>query len=103
MKFATGDYIVVYDAEDVPEPDQLKKPFWPSIKQGEGRLCPGQAQFLQPIPELLTRIFTADIHSGLISCSPVSSQLTRPIPLGGTSNHFRTKDLIKLKGWDSST
>jgi cellulose synthase/poly-beta-1,6-N-acetylglucosamine synthase-like glycosyltransferase len=24
-----------------------------------------------------------------------------PIPLGGTSNHFRTKDLLALKGWDA--
>src|SRR5204862_5238245 len=26
--------------------------------------------------------------------------LRSTIPLGGTSNHFRTEDLVKLHGWD---
>jgi len=49
----------------------------------------------------LTRFFTAEysLWFGVILTGLQSVGTT--IPLGGTSNHFRTKDLIRLEGWDA--
>ncbi len=46
---ATATYVVIYDAEDRPDPDQLKKVVVAFRKSDpNGHLRPGQAQLLQP-------------------------------------------------------
>ena len=57
--------------------------------------------FYNPNQNVLTRLFTAEyslwfdlILTGLYS-------IAAPIPLGGTSNFFRRKDLISIEGWDA--
>ncbi len=102
LAFAKGDYTVVYDAEDIPDANQLKKVILAFEKADPTITCiQAKLNFYNPYQNLLTRIFTAEyslwfdlILTGLQSINAV-------IPLGGTSNHFRTKSLQQLKGWDS--
>lgn len=97
-----GEFVTIYDAEDIPDPDQLKKAFI-VFSQNSRKLACLQAKlnFYNPHQNVLTRVFTAEyalwfdlVLTGLQSTSA-------PIPLGGTSNHFRTEDLKLLKGWDA--
>ncbi|OGK15517.1 hypothetical protein A2774_04475 [Candidatus Roizmanbacteria bacterium RIFCSPHIGHO2_01_FULL_39_12c] len=102
LKKARGEYIVVYDAEDIPDPDQLKKVILAFKKSSSDTVCmQAKLNFYNPKQNLLTRIFTAEYALWFDLVLTGLQSLYAPIPLGGTSNHFRTADLKKLKGWDS--
>jgi cellulose synthase/poly-beta-1,6-N-acetylglucosamine synthase-like glycosyltransferase len=102
LLFATGDFSVIYDAEDVPDPLQLKKAVLAFQKAGNKTICvQAKLNFYNPNHNLLTRLFTAEYSLWFDLVLTGLQSIRGPIPLGGTSNHFRTRDLFKLKGWDS--
>lgn len=98
---AEGEFLVVFDAEDRPDPDQLKK-----AVIAFGRCAPNVAcvqaklNFYNARRNLLTRCFTAEYSMWFDLCLPGLDRLRAPIPLGGTSNHFKLAVLQELKGWD---
>jgi cellulose synthase/poly-beta-1,6-N-acetylglucosamine synthase-like glycosyltransferase len=101
LRFARGDYTVVFDAEDIPEPDQLKKVVAlfraspPNVACIQARL-----NYFNRDDNFLTRMFTLEYSHWFDYLLPGLHLLNIPIPLGGTSNHFRTDVLIKLGAWD---
>lgn len=98
---ATGEYVVIYDAEDVPEPMQLKKSVLGFQKLGDKYLClQAKLNYHNPNQNLLTRLFTAEYSLWFDLMLPALQTIKTTIPLGGTSNHFRTHQLMKLEGWD---
>lgn len=102
LKYATGDFITIYDAEDVPEPSQLKKAVLAFRKAGERVVCiQAKLNFYNPHQNILTRVFTAEYSLWFDLILTGLQSINAPIPLGGTSNHFRKKDLLLLKGWDA--
>ncbi|MGI8419920.1 MAG: glycosyltransferase family 2 protein [Candidatus Levyibacteriota bacterium] len=102
LKFARGEYTVIYDAEDVPDPLQLKKAIIAFKKAGSKVICiQAKLNFYNPHQNLLTRVFTAEYSLWFDLVLTGLQSIHAPIPLGGTSNHFHTQDLHKLKGWDS--
>jgi glycosyltransferase involved in cell wall biosynthesis/O-antigen/teichoic acid export membrane protein len=102
LQYATGEYLVIYDAEDVPESAQLKKAVLAFKKLPENVVCvQAKLNFYNPNQNLLTRLFTAEYSLWFDLVLTGLQSLNGPIPLGGTSNHFRTKDLHLLKGWDA--
>lgn len=102
LKHATGEMIVIYDAEDIPEKDQLKKAVI-TFRDSDSKTKCVQAKlnFYNPHQNILTRVFTAEYSLWFDLVLTGLQSIKAPIPLGGTSNHFRKKDLIELKGWDS--
>lgn len=97
-----GEYCVIYDAEDIPDPLQLKKAILAFKQLGDITLCvQAKLNFYNPYQNLLTRIFTAEYSLWFDLVLTGLQSIEAPIPLGGTSNHFRTKDIRKVKGWDS--
>lgn len=101
LPFARGRYLVVYDAEDVPEPDQLKKAL-SAYRRGPRNLACVQARLAvdNVRDNWLTRHFAAE-YAGLFDVFlPALADLGLPLPLGGTSNHFRTDILRRVGGWD---
>jgi glycosyltransferase XagB len=99
---ARGEYSVIYDAEDVPDPLQLKKAVLAFAKSDTNTVCvQAKLNFYNPHQNLLTRLFTAEYSLWFDLILTGLQSIQAPIPLGGTSNHFRTADLHKLKGWDS--
>lgn len=101
MSYASGEYIVIYDAEDVPDPWQLKKAYLGFKKSKSNVLClQAKLNYFNPNQNLLTRFFTAEYSLWFDISLPGLQSINTSIPLGGTSNHFRTKDLVELKGWD---
>jgi glycosyltransferase XagB len=99
---ATGEYCTIYDAEDVPDPLQLKKAVI-AFGQVDARTICIQAKlnFYNPHQNVLTKIFTAEYSLWFDLVLTGLHSINAPIPLGGTSNHFRTKHLVNLKGWDA--
>jgi cellulose synthase/poly-beta-1,6-N-acetylglucosamine synthase-like glycosyltransferase len=96
-----ADYLVIFDAEDRPEPDQLRKAAVAFSRMPPEVACiQGRLNFYNPDRNALTRCFTAEYATWFGLCLPGLDCLHAPIPLGGTSNHFRLNVLRQLGGWD---
>jgi len=102
LNFAKGQYTVVFDAEDIPEPEQLKKAVIAQENSAPDISCvQAKLNFYNPKQNLLTRLFTAEYSLWFDLVLTGLQSVHAPIPLGGTSNHFRTAYLRKINGWDS--
>jgi len=101
MADADADFLVIYDAEDRPDPDQLKKAAVAFSRMPVRVACiQAKLNFYNPDRNFLTRCFTAEYAMWFDLCLPGLDYLDAPIPLGGTSNHFRLDALRELRGWD---
>lgn len=101
LQFARGEYVVVYDAEDAPEPDQLRRAL-AVLRAGDGSVGCVQAQLniYNANASWFTRQFTVE-YTVLFDCIlPTLERLQLPVPLGGTSNHFPRAVLDAVGGWD---
>ncbi len=106
LPHATGDLLTVYDAEDAPDPGQLKEAAGRFLADAGGRLACLQAPLrIRPAPGSVTpfldRQFAAEYASLFEIALPGLTRLGLPFPLGGTSNHFRVDVLRAVGGWDS--
>lgn len=98
---ATGEYLVIYDAEDEPDPDQLKKALVAFRRGGDETVCvQASLNYFNADENLLTRMFTLEYSYWFDYMLAGLDAAGLPIPLGGTSNHFRTAALVELGGWD---
>lgn len=98
---ARGTYVVIYDAEDRPDPDQLKKAFLAFSALPDEYVClQGKLNYFNCNQNMLTRLFTMEYSVWFESLLVGLMQLDVPIPLGGTSNHFKTDFLKEIGGWD---
>ncbi|HEV7460718.1 MAG TPA: glycosyltransferase family 2 protein, partial [Solirubrobacteraceae bacterium] len=98
---ARGDLLVIYDAEDRPEPDQLRKAVAAFEEAGEKTVCvQARLRYWNVRTNLLTRMFGLEYGYWFGAMLPGLDRLGLPIPLGGTSNHFRVDALRGLGGWD---
>ncbi len=99
--FATGEYLVIYDAEDTPDPDQLKKAVIAFRRGGDRTVCvQASLNYFNATENVLTRMFTLEYSYWFDYMLAGLDAADLPIPLGGTSNHFRTEALVGLGGWD---
>jgi cellulose synthase/poly-beta-1,6-N-acetylglucosamine synthase-like glycosyltransferase len=101
LDICATDLLVIYDAEDRPEPDQLRKAAM-AFRQVPDRVVCLQAKlnYYNQRQNLLTRWFTAEYSVWFDLFLPGLVASGAPIPLGGTSNHFRVSALRELGGWD---
>jgi cellulose synthase/poly-beta-1,6-N-acetylglucosamine synthase-like glycosyltransferase len=101
LRFARGEYLVVYDAEDRPEPDQLRKVVATFRRSPANTAClQCRLSYYNANENWLTRMFTLDYALWFDQMLPGLERLSMPIPLGGTSNHFRIDVLRELHAWD---
>ena len=102
MAFATGNLLVVYDAEDEPAPMQLRQAAamfaaaGPELACVQGRLAIDNAR-----DSWLAALFALEYAALFDVINPGLASLRLPILLGGTSNHFRISALRALHGWDA--
>lgn len=101
LGFARGEFVVIYDAEDIPDPQQLKKAYlaWQRVPS-HVRCLQAKLNYFNSEQNLMTRFFTAEYSTWFDVMLPGMQSLNTSIPLGGTSNHFKTADLKELEGWD---
>ncbi len=92
---------MIYDAEDRPAPDQLRKAVAAFRDAAPETVCvQARLRYWNGRSNLLTRMFTLEYGYWFGAMLPGLDRLGLPIPLGGTSNHFRTEALQRLGGWD---
>jgi cellulose synthase/poly-beta-1,6-N-acetylglucosamine synthase-like glycosyltransferase len=101
LPLARGEYVVIYDAEDRPDPGQLRRALH-AFRSGPPNLAAVQARLniYNPRDTWLTRHFTIEYCALFDGLLPLLDRLELPIPLGGTSNHFRASALAWLMAWD---
>jgi glycosyltransferase XagB len=101
LQFTRGEYVAVYDAEDIPHPGQLLEAL-AAFERGPDTLACIQARlnFYNPNDNWLTRQFTVEYSILFDLMLPFFKKINVPIPLGGTSNHFKTGILRKIGAWD---
>ncbi len=98
---ARGEFTVIYDAEDRPDPDQLLKAVAAFRRLPRHVACLQCAlDFYNRHQNWLTRQFTIEYAAWFDLFLPGLHAAGLPIPLGGTSNHFRTAALRAAGGWD---
>jgi glycosyltransferase XagB len=101
LPFVHGRFITIYDAEDRPDPQQLRAAFEAFLK-GPPNLAVVQAPLVtwNHAESWIARQFSLDYATWFRVILPAFAHLSGLIPLGGTSNHFRTDVLRKVGGWD---
>jgi cellulose synthase/poly-beta-1,6-N-acetylglucosamine synthase-like glycosyltransferase len=98
---SSGEFLVIYDAEDRPEQDQLKKAYLGFQKVFPKTVClQAKLNYYNPNQNLLTKLFTAEYCLWFDVILPGLQTAETIIPLGGTSNHFKKDVLMELGGWD---
>ncbi len=102
LPFARGTFTVIYDAEDRPEPDQLRRALDTFMAEDNDLACV-QARLTIDNTEdgWLARLFTAEYAAQFDLFLPGLARLELPLPLGGSSNHFRTQVLREVGAWDA--
>jgi glycosyltransferase XagB len=98
---ARGELLVVYDAEDAPAPDQLRRAA--SRFAADTRLDCLQARLTirNSDDSWLSKLFALEYAALFDLVNPGLCALDLPLALGGTSNHFRVEALVEAGGWDS--
>lgn len=101
LKFARGDLTVIFDAEDRPELDQLKKAVRTFRRSPHVACLQARLGYFNADRNWLSKFFAIEYAGWFAIMLPGLAQLGIPIPLGGTSNHFRTRVLREIGGWDA--
>lgn len=111
LAFARGRYVVIYDAEDRPDADQLRKAMAAFERDRFEREVLGRDQaplavvqaslsYFNADYNVLTRMFAVEYAHWFEAMLPGLDSTGIPLPLGGTSNHFDTEVLRRLGAWD---
>ncbi len=101
LSLVRGAFVVVYDAEDHPEPSQLREALARFMRGGQNLACvQARLNTYNPSQSFYTRQFTLEYTVLFDAILPALERLRLPLPLGGTSNHFPTSLLRRAGAWD---
>jgi cellulose synthase/poly-beta-1,6-N-acetylglucosamine synthase-like glycosyltransferase len=101
LPLCRGEVVTIYDAEDTPEPLQLRRAVCTLARAGEDTVCvQAKLSFRNVDQNLITKWFTIEYAMWFAMFLPGLVSLGAPLPLGGTSNHFRRQVLEELGAWD---
>src|SRR5690606_13415657 len=101
LPLARGEHVVVFDAEDLPDPQQLRAAASLFAADHTLECLQGELVITNASRRWITRMFAAEYagHFGVLL--PAIGRAKFPVPLGGTSNHFRTRTLRDIGAWDA--
>jgi cellulose synthase/poly-beta-1,6-N-acetylglucosamine synthase-like glycosyltransferase len=101
LSTAGGELVTIYDAEDRPEPLQLRRAVVAFERLDRSVAClQAKLSYYNADQNLLTRWFTIEYGMWFSNLLPGLVSQKGPLPLGGTSNHFRNLVLSEVGGWD---
>ena len=96
-----GECVVVYDAEDLPERDQLRRAAYRFATSPKELACvQARLNTFNHGESWLARQFTIEYSALFDLILPFLERFGLPVPLGGTSNHFRREALQRSLAWD---
>lgn len=101
LRFARGEFVTIYDAEDIPHPQQLKTALAVFAREPEEVVClQARLNYFNREENWLSRFFAIEYATLFDFLLPGLEAMGIPIPLGGTSNHFKMAALQALYAWD---
>ena len=103
LPFARGSFTAVFDAEDRPDPGQLRAAL-DAFRSHDTDVACAQASLRidnNNKDSWLSRTFAAEYAGQFDVFLPGLAAMRMPLPLGGSSNHFRTSVLREVGGWDA--
>jgi len=101
LPLCRGRYLVIYDAEDRPHPLQLKEAYWKFTTSPKNLVClQAPLRIHNHRESWLSRFFAVEYSTLFDGLLPVLAKHNLPLPLGGTSNHFKRAALERAGGWD---
>lgn len=96
-----GDYVSIYDAEDRPHPKQLLEAYRRFSRAPPDVACLQSPLVIANLGEsAISALFAMEYAALFRGMLPMLARFRMPLPLGGTSNHFRTSVLRKVGAWD---
>ena len=102
LPFARGSFTAVFDAEDRPEPGQLRAALDAFHSTDANVACAQASLCIDNLSDSwLSRMFAAEYAGQFDVFLPGFASFGVPLPLGGSSNHFRTAALRAVGGWDA--
>jgi cellulose synthase/poly-beta-1,6-N-acetylglucosamine synthase-like glycosyltransferase len=102
LALAQGECLVVYDAEDLPDPGQLRLAANRFARSGPELGClQARLAIDNDRDGFLAACFAIEYAALFDVVNPGLAANRMPVPLGGTSNHFRVEALRMLSGWDA--
>lgn len=102
LEFARGALVTIYDAEDLPEPDQLRRAATQLADAPKDVACiQARLAWYNWRETWITREMAIEYASLFDVFLPVLARFRLPLPLGGTSNHFRASALRAVGAWDA--
>ena len=102
LDFCRGSIIGVYDAEDAPEPGQIRTIVRRFAVRGPSVAClQGVLDFYNPRENWLARAFAIEYATWFRIMLPGLEKMGLAVPLGGTTLFFRRAALEELGGWDA--
>ncbi len=101
LQLCRGDYVVVYDAEDRPATNQLRQASDEFMMESADLVCLQAPLSIHNHHESwLSKMFAIEYSALFDGLLPTLAHNKLPLPLGGTSNHFKKDILIEIGGWD---
>jgi len=100
LSSARGELIVVFDAEDIPAPDQLRLAASHFAADKDLDCLQARLAIRNDEESWLSKLFALEYAILFDVINPGLCALNLPIPLGGSSNHFRIRSLIGVGAWD---
>ncbi|MEK6747528.1 MAG: glycosyltransferase [Pseudomonadota bacterium] len=102
LRFARGEYVTVFDADDIPDKLQLKKSIATFRSRPDDIVClQARLNYYNADYNWLTRSFSLEYRALFSVMLHGLSRLGIPLPLGGTSNHISLAHLKELGEWDA--
>jgi glycosyltransferase XagB len=95
-----GEFVVVYDAEDIPAPDQLRLAASRFAVEKDLDCLQARLAIRNHNESWLSKLFAIEYAILFDVINPGLCALNLPIPLGGSSNHFRIGSLVGVGAWD---
>jgi cellulose synthase/poly-beta-1,6-N-acetylglucosamine synthase-like glycosyltransferase len=102
LTLASGEFLVIFDAEDKVHPQQLRNAVHAFVQNGPELACVQAPLKIDVMGGAWLQYQFALEYNILFSLTlPVLSRLRAVMPLGGSSNYFRVACLHEVGGWDA--
>lgn len=100
LNFAEGELICIYDAEDRPDSDQLRRAAAVLVHNSDVGAVQCSLTIKNGDESWFSRLFAIEYEALFVGLLPALDVFRMPMPLGGTSNHFRKSVLEATGAWD---
>ncbi|WP_010142258.1 glycosyltransferase family 2 protein [Oceanicola sp. S124] len=102
LDFCRGEIIGIYDAEDAPDADQLRRVAARFAAAPPRTAClQGALDYYNPRQNWLARCFTVEYNTWFRLVLPGMARMGFAVPLGGTTLFLRRDVIEILGGWDA--